>query len=331
MYDMRNLKDQIEVSSKDVECPVQRCMKRMARQRGHFTCAAPYYCSEHDIFVSPSTFEYRNKFDNLLWKGQKDLDLLARICAVKRESRMARERSEDAVTWNVFRYLERSDLLGTCVSDLVGARIVNPRLVYWSCLSGQEGVYELLRRAREEFELRPAKGSEPDLIIEASNAVVIIEAKLGAVSRVPPPANPRVQTRYQANRWWGIVFRGDFHRVVVAEKRYEVARFWLLGSWMAQQTNKSFYLVVLMPSLRDPDLESDFGPLISQREHRSFLRRDWERIYQFLLRAPGGEDDDRRKLLDYFRHKTAGYRNCKLSRAFNIGCEVYGLPETSGR
>ena len=62
-----------------------------------------FKCPKHNIYISPTTFEYQSELDNLLWKDEADLDLLDRTKGVKRESRIARDRSEDAVTWNVFR------------------------------------------------------------------------------------------------------------------------------------------------------------------------------------------------------------------------------------
>ena len=67
---------------------------------------------QHGIYISPSTFEYADEFDNLLWHDPADRELLAAFKPFKRESRLARDNSEDALTWNVFRYLEKSGRLG---------------------------------------------------------------------------------------------------------------------------------------------------------------------------------------------------------------------------
>lgn len=49
--------------------------------------------------MSPSTFEYDNYEENLLWKDSSDKKLLKEIINVKRESRMSRDNSEDAITF----------------------------------------------------------------------------------------------------------------------------------------------------------------------------------------------------------------------------------------
>jgi len=43
---------------------------------------------------------------------------------------MSRERSEDALTWNVFRYLERGEVLGRFVHFLTGRLSECPNLIY---------------------------------------------------------------------------------------------------------------------------------------------------------------------------------------------------------
>jgi hypothetical protein len=85
------------------------CSEKVERQSGFFTREERFKCPKHNIYISPSTFEYQSELDNLLWKDKADLDLLKRIKSVKRECRIARDNSEDAVTWNVFRFLEKNN------------------------------------------------------------------------------------------------------------------------------------------------------------------------------------------------------------------------------
>ena len=46
------------------------------------------------------------------------MDLIDKIGAVKRESRMARDNGEDAITWNVFRFLEKNRLVENWLKDI---------------------------------------------------------------------------------------------------------------------------------------------------------------------------------------------------------------------
>ena len=71
----------------------------------------------------------------MLWTAPEDLALWRKIKdpGVKRECRVARDNSEDALTWNVFRYLERENLLGRFLDQVSGQPIAkSPRIIYWS-------------------------------------------------------------------------------------------------------------------------------------------------------------------------------------------------------
>ena len=111
MFGEIDLKSPINITDSFVECPVRDCKTIVPRQRKTFKRAKEFFCPKHHIYISPSTFEYDNYTDNLLWKDKIDLDLLQRIMPVKRESRIARDNSEDALTWNIFRFLEKENLL----------------------------------------------------------------------------------------------------------------------------------------------------------------------------------------------------------------------------
>lgn len=103
MFGADDLKARITVTDSTVECPVKDCTAIVERQRGSFTLDRRFHCTKHMIYISPSTFEYQREADNLLWRDPEDLALLQGIRVVKRESRMARDNSEDALIWNVFR------------------------------------------------------------------------------------------------------------------------------------------------------------------------------------------------------------------------------------
>ena len=107
MFGIEELNENIEITDTTVECPVKDCNKIVKRQRKSFKREEGFKCPTHDIYISPSTFEYKSELDNLHWKDENDLILFNNIKNVKRESRVARDNSEDAVTWNVFRFLVR--------------------------------------------------------------------------------------------------------------------------------------------------------------------------------------------------------------------------------
>ena len=132
MLGSTDLKIQIKISDETVDCPVRDCDNIVDRQRDHFRCEQRFQCPDHKIFISPTTFEYPDKYDNLLWTNSDDCSLIERINVYKRENRMARDNSEDAVTWNVFRYLEKACLLRPFLSSLAQEEQGKAELIYWS-------------------------------------------------------------------------------------------------------------------------------------------------------------------------------------------------------
>lgn len=321
MFGSCRLKSAIELTETEVVCPVKDCTKKVPRQRKFFKRLEIFKCPKHRIYISPSTFEYEDLFENILWKEPRGRELLLRAIRTKRESRIARDNSEDAATWNVFRFLEKSHLLAGFLENLVKRPIVNPKVIYWSYSQHQNDAWASLEEAREEFETVPKKGSEPDLIIKSDKALFFIEAKLTASNNtVLKTKNLReVQRKYEngGNQLYQNVFSSDFKTIALTSKKYELLRFWLIGSWIAQQLKHDYYLVNLILSEKERTIEKDFRQHIRENSKRVFVRTTWEDIYHFVLKN-GLESTDKSQIIEYFRNKTLGYRNGKLQKAFSI-------------
>jgi len=321
MFGVKELKESIKITETTIECPVKGCSEKVERQRKVFKREDRFKYPKHNIYISPSTFEYEGELDNLLWKDKADLDLLKRIKEVKRESRIARDNSEDAVTWNVFRFLEKYDLLSGYLSKLVRNKISNSEIIYWSYSPSQKKAWHELQEARKQFETRPKKGSEPDIIIKSNNALFFVEAKFKANNNtVCKSENPEVWKKYETggDNWFSKVFKSNYKTVAVTDKKYELLRFWLLGTWIAKQEDLNFYLVNLVLSERDKNIGMIFKRHISENQRMKFIRITWEDIYQQILNSglPGRDKD---KMIEYFRNKTIGYDGKgKLQKAFLI-------------
>jgi len=186
MLGIEELKESIETTETTVECPVKDCNEKVERQREVFKREERFKCPKHNIYISPSTFEYPSELDNLLWKDKADLDLFNRIKKVKRESRIARDNSEDAVTWNVFRFLERNNLVEISLSSIIGVTLKSSDVIYWSYSQKEDSSLPELNRARQEFGEEIKRSSEPDVIIKTDNALLFIEAKLTAGNETVP-------------------------------------------------------------------------------------------------------------------------------------------------
>jgi len=318
MYGMIDLKSILTITDSEVSCPFHDCQCMVKRQRRTFTCKPEFHCDKHEIFISPSTFEYDSPKSNILW----DYDCLTANTS-KRESRIRRDNSEDAVTWNVFRYLERQDLLLPYLSDLVKdskIHLTQAKAIYWSHDRDTNQPWKWLMDARKTFELVPAKGSEPDLIVLTDKILFIIETKMMAKNNTQP-SNPKSMEKYVngGNRWWKTAFvdGADYDQIAVHEKKYELMRFWLLGTWMAKQLNVDFRLINLLRGQdeEEKDIEDRFRKFLPIQSQANFRRVTWENIYKFIQGQPQ-QSLEKDTIQRYFKEKTVGYRDGTLQKAF---------------
>lgn len=319
MYGYKSLKPQINLSETEVECPVNNCSVKVQRQQKVFKKEIPFKCLTHNIYISPSTFEYETEFENLLWNDYADKEYFAQIKKVKRESRIARENSEDAVSFNVFRYLQKNDLLNSFLSTFSKAAINRSELILWSYSEKEMGTYSLLNRARTEFGEAINRGSEPDVIILTDKILFFIEAKVLALNETSP-CDPENTKKYLTggNNWFEKVFRNDYKTIAVEEEKYELLRFWLLGTWMANQTGLNFSLISLVLENRELEIEKDFDKMIIEDENKQFSRMTWEDIYRFVV-SNRIESKDFSIIIDYYNNKCLGYNsNQYLIKAFSI-------------
>jgi len=194
-----------------------------------------------------------------LWNEGHDLKLFEKIKKVKRENRMARDNSEDAVSWNVFRFLERNNLIEGFLSLITGLYLKSSEVIYWSYSQKENNVLSELNEARREFGEVIKRGSEPDIIIKTDKALFFIEAKLTAGNKTIP-SNKNNSKKYESggHNWFSMVFKSDYRTITVIEKKYELLRFWLLGTWMAKKQGLDFYLINLVLSEREKDIENIF-------------------------------------------------------------------------
>lgn len=322
MFGYSQLKPVRPSNGETVLCPVLACTRKVAIQECQFRTSDEVLCPEHALFISPSTFEYQDYKDNLLWADEADLALLAEIRTSKRESRMARERSEDALTWNVFRFLERRGQLPKYLSSSLGISTASATVVYWSHLADERSTWSLLNEARTVFGESIQRGSEPDLIILCDHDIVFVEAKFISSNKTIP-SEPENTKKYLsgAESWYQNVFQSgsSFKVIAIQNKLYELMRLWLLGTWIAGRNERRFHLVNLVREPKELDIEPRFKRHIREGRNGTFCRQTWEDIYRFVDDAGGGSGAERTQLLDYFKEKTIGYGSSgRLLRAFVV-------------
>ena len=253
-----------------------------------------------------------------MWCDKSDKLLYDEIKKVKRESRIARDNSEDALTWNVMRYLDRKGLLADFLSHLSNKEIKEAELILWSYSPKENSDWSLLNEARKEFGETVARGSEPDIIIRTDKVLYFLEAKLTAKNETKP-SDLQNRKKYETggNNQFQQIFKSDYETVAIKEKRYELMRFWLLGSWMAKQLEIDFEFYSLVMQSRDQKIKEDFGKHIIETSERKFLRLTWEQIYNYVQTLTYNKE--RQIMTDYFENKTIGYSsNRTIIKAFDI-------------
>jgi hypothetical protein len=156
-------------------CPVRGC--------GH---GNP--CPDHHLRVRPTpggrTYVYDDPYfnQNLLWADTDDRRRLDDILRGKRESRMGHEHSEDAVTWNVFRFFERHACLSPAIKEICPCPTDEPLTVFWTTHNGC--LWEPYRLCSEQLSEKASSGSESDLIfLWPQKLVVVVEAKFRSANR----------------------------------------------------------------------------------------------------------------------------------------------------
>jgi hypothetical protein len=317
MYKLTDFKEQILITDKSVDCPIKSCNIKVDRQRKDFKRLDNFKCPIHNIYISPSTIEYESDLDNLLWIDKQDQALLYQIKTVKRESRISRDNSEDAVTWNVFRFFERNKSLDDFLSLVSSDFHSSIELILWSYSQKEQKGWSHLDMARLEFGENIKRGSEPDIIILTDKTLFFIEAKINASNKTTP-SEPNNLKKYTVGgqKWFSKVFKSDYSTIAITDKKYELMRFWLIGTWIAKELNIDFHLVNLVLNDKELLIDKEFGKHIICNSHNRFSRLSWESIYN-LIKDSNKSNSEADLIIDYYKTKSAGYdSNGRLKRTF---------------
>jgi len=309
----------------EIACHVEGCSTFVPRQRKRFVLRPEFLCPKHWIYISPTTFQYKDHWRNLLWREECDRRLMAAIARTKRTTaRLGRERDEDALTWNVVRAFHREGRLTALAEVLLGGLGLlppqaEPSIIYWGS-DGGGSRWGLLEQAQKEFGEQPDHGTEPDLALWwPGKFLLFVEAKFCSGNRTAPSPKPtekdhRPQT-YGGHEHFAAVFKAGYDDVAVHARKYELMRMWLLGSWMAQRNGASFCLVNLVRWGEETDIEEAFGEqFCRQTPPRAFCRATWEAIWDALPEA-GLCQETAQTLEEYFCSKTCGYGADRILRA----------------
>ena len=306
MYLARDLKKKRHATNYEVPCPIEGCSTKVKRRKSNRGTVKnlDYFCENCGIYVTPTTYVYQNWEDNILW--QDDLDKLRLLKEKKAEGRrFGHEKSEDAVTWNIFRYMEKNQLLSYYVSQLTDISSKKIELFYWG-IDDSGYFWSPLTQARNAFEPNNKKQrwTEPDLVLKTADSLLFFESKVGSGNDSKDVSDETYQRYMNAeNNWSKTVFKPQLDRYSFG-KQYQLMRHWLLGSWIAEKSQdiSRFYLVNLVSERRERNIVDWFREYSLDGGKRFFERSTWEDIYRLLSKNGGDE-----RVLKYMEGKALGY------------------------
>lgn len=280
-------------------------------ERGRFACP------HSDAILSPSTFEYRDPKLSLLWQGEDDLRHIDSIQNSGKATwaRMGRERDEDSLTWNLFRFLERreaglapgdSESRGMASLLLRGCEAIErssrTRVYYWATDTDRQMRHPDLDWASDQVK-ESGQRTEPDVILDVvGGPLVFVEVKFMS-SPYTTPTRPEVLPNYENHESFSRLFSASIQRICVENQCYQLMRLWQIGHLMAERLGKPFRLVSLVRAEAEPQLSALFPQFLTSPGGYSVLT--WTQVHQELSTTSLGVDGQ--ILARYLREKTAGY------------------------
>jgi len=219
-------------------CPVRGCVE-----------ASP--CPLHHIAVHFTrggyTYVYDDPSRNLLWTDANDQERLKAILHGKRESRMGHEHSEDAVTWNVFRFFERYGCLSGAIWTICPCPDNEPLTVFWTTHNGC--LWDSYRHCSDQIPEKPTARSESDLIfLWEHELIVVVEAKFRSPNRSDKAKREHELRKSRpyithASRY----LNSEGAEEAACDGWYELLRNWVLGAALKEALGcEAFVLVNLL-------------------------------------------------------------------------------------
>lgn len=314
---------QPESDKERVRCFVRGCSELLRRpRRGDPGESCPLHGIRCHFSNGSATYSYVDPRRNLII----DADLAARAVfghPFKHDrNRFGTEKSEDALSWNVFRSLQYARLLHRVAQMIVpGAPDDEPQLFLWGLHCGAT-VFEpwnLLIAARNRFESnlpvdRPK--TEPDIALwMPGRYLILIEAKFTS----PNPyyyVGPRKDRQSLTKDELVSIYRDDglltlnYDRAQRAERiPYQLWRNMIFAEWMTLHAGAGEigYHANLTRTGTEQESQSEFRVLFNPGHQDRFAATSWEQIENVAA-----EDGGSQTLCRYLQAKSA-----ELTKAFH--------------
>jgi len=302
-----------------LRCYVRGCTEVLRRatrdQRGEA-------CPAHGIFLHYSrnkgTYSYADPRRNIIVDSAVVAD---RILGhpFKYESRFEYENSEDALTWNVFRSLQRAGRLHQVARLITGQELRDePQLYLWGLSLSDDtfSPWPLLIQARDRFESRlPVDRplTEPDIALHLPGKyLILIEAKFTSENPAYQDGPRKDDTSLTKAELVDIYQDRELDLLDIDRARsarfihYQLWRNLCFAAWMGLGGGERAYLGNLTRKGWEDESCAAFASLIKSGEAKRFRHISWEDVYQC-----GATDPSLATMRRYLQAKTA-----YLSKAF---------------
>jgi len=238
--------------------------------------------------------------------------------------RLGSERSEDMLSFNVFRSLQEAGCLSRLAGWITGDTIaVEPFLFLWGLSLSDESLepWDLLIDARKRFESNlPVKRplTEPDIgLYLPGRYIILIEAKFTSANTVYEKG-PRKDAQSLTLDELLEIYHDPGLKVLDYEAahsrrriHYQLWRNMVFSEWMAKADHpktRAFHVNLVRAGYEEASA-AEFHRLVTPGFMDRFQRITWEQIYRMSV-----SDGRLPRLCRYMETKTAG-----LIRAFNLG------------
>jgi len=304
------------IRGKTVRCCVASCTNWLARRtRGRLSRES--VCDKHGISVSTSpTYVYDDYRRNFI----VNVPLLEQVKQLKVESwRLGNERSEDALSWNLFVSLAELGELKSAFRLLTGLDVdAEPELYLWGVriTTGEPSRWARLLTLRNELEFGYGFPTEPDIVLRVPGvALVLIEAKFGSSNGTLKGQEDRFGTVAEfLESYPGIDGGSDpLNRNWIETQSpdavyQQLVRNVIFAQWLADSGEQP-WVVNLVRDSEERDIEQRMACHLPPERPVQFRRCTWEA----LAMLPAIHEERAAPLKKYLENKTIG-----LKKAFSI-------------
>lgn len=294
-YGVDDLNDAIEYDAERnrIRCVVRGCSHWLTpptRKHG-----SGDVCPDHGIRVHKSgTWAYGDPSRNVIVDDRFLMEKIVNHPFKYESHRLGTERSEDMVTYNVMRSVQRAGLLHKIAQLVTGYEDESePRLYLWGLEMQPDDVepWSLLVEARERFESNlPVKRplTEPDAALWLPGRyLILIEAKFTSPNgyyATGPRKNSQSLTLEELLTLYSdpALTTLDMEKAKQTDRvAHQLWRNMVLAEWMAKLDSEGTqpYVVNLVRAIHSRDDAAEFRQLIHEPCRDRFQRMTWEQLY----------------------------------------------------